>query len=206
MHQSLTKKLLYCRCFLSKNSSWMICIIYKTSCLLRGATKGSPQFQWIWRLLEKKNCMSDAHHIFNVINDAWSKKSAIASNFFTAPATQKKIWVILITIKYCACHTKAMSGFILFRYEKSFLLRKATGITSQPHQMTTAHLTQNLPRTDEASFPTPTNRPWLEMPEKATCKLPRLRAYFSHGRPDHCIIYLLLKKIYYILIYFFYFP
>lgn len=90
MHQSLTKKLLYCRCFLSKNSSWMICMIYKTSCLFRGATKGSPQFQWIWRLLQKKNCMSDAHHIFNVINDAWSKKSAIASNFFTAPATQKK--------------------------------------------------------------------------------------------------------------------
>lgn len=129
MHQSQTKKLLFCR------RSWMIRIIYTTSCLLRGATKGSPQLQWIWRLLQKMNRMSDAHHIFSVIENAWSKKSATSSNFFkTAPAMQKKIWTILITTKYCACHTKAMSGFILFRYENSFVLRKATIITLQPQK------------------------------------------------------------------------
>lgn len=38
----------------------------------------------------------------------------------TCQAKKKK--VILITTKYCACHTKLMSGFFLFRYEKSFLL------------------------------------------------------------------------------------
>lgn len=213
MHQSLTKKLLYCCRFLSKNSSWMIWIIYKTSCLLRGARKGSPQLQWIWRLQKNKNCMNDTHHIFSVINDAWSKNQQYhpISSRLHLPQ-KKKIWMILITIKYCACHTKAMSGFILFRYEKSFLFRKATDITLQPHQIlglpckiTTAHLTQNLPRTDKASFPTPTNRHDSRcfQPRKATCNPPRLKAYFSHryfshGQPDHYIIYLSLKKKYYI--------
>ena len=37
--------------------------------------------------------------------------------------------------KYCACHAKWLSRFILLTYETSFTMRGATGIALQPHQI-----------------------------------------------------------------------
>ena len=37
--------------------------------------------------------------------------------------------------KHCACHAKGVSWLILLSYETSFTMRKATGITLQPHQI-----------------------------------------------------------------------
>ena len=37
--------------------------------------------------------------------------------------------------KYCACHAKGMSWLILLSNETSFTMRRATGITCQPHQI-----------------------------------------------------------------------
>ena len=37
--------------------------------------------------------------------------------------------------EYCACHAKGMSWLILLSYETSFTMRKARGITLQPHQI-----------------------------------------------------------------------
>ena len=37
--------------------------------------------------------------------------------------------------KYCACHAKWLSRFILLTYEMSFTMRGATGIALQPHQI-----------------------------------------------------------------------
>ena len=37
--------------------------------------------------------------------------------------------------KYCACHEKWLDCFIVLRYETSFPMRGATGVTIQPHQI-----------------------------------------------------------------------
>ena len=37
--------------------------------------------------------------------------------------------------KYCACHAKRLTYWVLITYETSFTMRGATGVTIQPHQI-----------------------------------------------------------------------
>ena len=37
--------------------------------------------------------------------------------------------------KYCACHAERLTCLVLITYETSFTVRRATGVTIQPHQI-----------------------------------------------------------------------
>ena len=37
--------------------------------------------------------------------------------------------------KYCACHAERLTYLVLITYETSFTVRRATGVTIQPHQI-----------------------------------------------------------------------
>ena len=91
--------------------------------------------------------------ILNVIYNARSNRHHPHTSPNTAPATQNEChdWSCSHMkrhfqcaeqqespsnfTKYCAYHAKCMSWLILLTYETSFTMRKATGITLQPHQI-----------------------------------------------------------------------
>ena len=120
---------------------------------MRGATKGSLQLQQILRLPRKMNLMIDPHRIWNVIYNARSNRHHPPTSPNTAPATQNEShdWSIshmkrhlqcaeqqstpFNLTKYFACHAKWISWLIHIKYETSFTMRGATGITLQPHQI-----------------------------------------------------------------------
>ena len=105
------------------------------------------------RLPHKMNLMIDPHHIWNVIYNARSNKSHPPNSPNTAPATQNEShdWSAshmkrhlqcaeqLVSssnlTKYCACHEKWISCWILFTHETLFTMRGATYVTLQPHQI-----------------------------------------------------------------------
>ena len=94
--------------------------------------------------------------------------------------------------KYCACHTKRLTFWVLITYETSFTMRGATGVTIKPHQIlrlpknNTAKFQRKSPKTGETSFPMrgrsdhdPTMiRPWSDH-KNANRNPPRNRGYFS---------------------------
>ena len=100
-----------------------------------------------------KYFMIDPHHIWNVIYNARSNKRQPPTSANTAPATQNESYDWSAShmkrqlqcaeqqaspsnfTKYCACHAKWISWLIRITYETSFTMRKATGITLQPHQI-----------------------------------------------------------------------
>ena len=120
---------------------------------MRGATRVILQLDQILRLPRKMNLMIDPHHIWNVIYNARSNKSHPPTSPNTAPATQNEShdWSASHTkrhlqcaeqlvsssnlTKYCACHEKWISCWILFTHETLFTMRRATYVTLQPHQI-----------------------------------------------------------------------
>ena len=116
-HSNRTK---YCACH-TKEMSWLIRITYETSFTMRGATGINLQPHQILRLPRKRNVMIDPHHIWNVIYNARSDRHHLATSPNTAPATQKE------------CHDWSASH--MKRYETSFTMCGATGISFQPQQI-----------------------------------------------------------------------
>ena len=120
---------------------------------MRGARGITLQPHQIVRLPRKRNFMIDPAHIWNVIYNAQSNRHHPATSPKTAPATQKEWQYCSCShmkrhlrcaeqrespsnlTKHCACHAKGMSWLILLSYETSFTMRKATGITLQPHRI-----------------------------------------------------------------------
>ena len=142
----------YCACH-AKWISWLTMLTYGRSFTMRGATRVILQLQQIVRLSRKMNLMIDPHHIWNVIYNARSNKSHPPTSPNTAPATQNEShdWSAshmkrhlqcaeqLVSssnlTKYCACHEKWISCWILFTHETLFTMRGATYVTHQPHQI-----------------------------------------------------------------------
>ena len=128
-------------------------LTYETSFTMRGTTRVILQLHQILRLPCKMNLMIDPHHIWNVIYNARSNKSHSPTSPNTAPATQNEShdWSAshmkrhlqcaeqLVPssnlTKYCACHEKWISCWILFTHETLFTMRGATGNVLQPHQI-----------------------------------------------------------------------
>ena len=142
----------YCACH-AKWISWLIRITYERSFTMRGATRVILQLHQILRLPRKMNLMIDPHHIWNVIYNARSNKSHPPTSPNTAPATQNEShdWSASHMkrhlqcaeqqesssnlTKYCACHEKWISCWILFTHETLFTMRGATSNIPQPHQI-----------------------------------------------------------------------
>ena len=142
----------YCACH-AKWISWLIRITYERSFTMRGATRVILQLHQILRLPRKMNLMIDPHHIWNVIYNARSNKSHPPTSPNTAPATQNEShdWSASHMkrhlqcaeqqesssnlTKYCACHEKWISCWILFTHETLFAMRGATSNIPQPHQI-----------------------------------------------------------------------
>ena len=120
---------------------------------MRGATGITLQPHQILPLPRKTNLMIDPHHIWNVIYNARSNRHHPPTSPNTAPAAQneshdwsashmkrhlhcaeQKASPSNLT-KYCACHAKWISWLLRITYETSFTMRRATGITLQPHQI-----------------------------------------------------------------------
>ena len=142
----------YCACH-AKWISWLIRITYETSFTMRGATRVILQLHQILRLPRKMNLLIDPHHIWNVIYYARRNKSHPPTSPNTAPATKNESHAEFSShmkrylqcveqhmspsnlTKYCACHEKWISCWILFTHETLFTMRGATYVTLQPHQI-----------------------------------------------------------------------
>ena len=146
---NLTK---YCACH-AKGMTLLFLLTDETSFTMRGATGISLQPHQTLRLPGKRNVMIDPSLVWNVIYNAQSNRHRPATSPNTAPATQKEWQYCSCShmkrhlqcaeqqespsnlTKYCACHAKGVSWLICITYETSFTMRKATGITLQPHQI-----------------------------------------------------------------------
>ena len=164
----------YCACH-AKWISWLIRITYETSFTMRGATRVILQLHQILRLPRKMNLMIDPHHIWNVIHLQCAEQLVSSSNL----------------TKYCACHEKWISCWILFTHETLFTMRGATYVTLQPHQilrlprkMTFQNLRQICWKRLKCHFQCATDpRPFREWSdhENANRNPPRRRGYFSRS-------------------------
>ena len=141
-----------CACH-AKGMTLLFLLTDQTSFTLRGATGISLQPHQTLRLPGKRNVMIDPSLVWNVIYNAQSNRHHPATSPNTAPATQKEWQYCSCShmkrhlqcaeqqespsnlTKYCSCHAKGVSWLICITYETSFTMRKATGITLQPHQI-----------------------------------------------------------------------
>ena len=142
----------YCAC----HENWLasfILMTYQTSFTMRRATGRTLQRHQTLRLLRKMTRMIDVRHIWNVIYNARSNRTHPPTSANTAPATQndshewcpshmkrhlqraKQQASPSNLTKCCACHVEWHAWLILVTYETSFTMRRATGITLQPHQI-----------------------------------------------------------------------
>ena len=130
----------YCACH-AKWISWLIRITYERSFTMRGTTRVILQLHQMLRLPRKMNLMIDPHHIWNVIYNARSNKSYPPTSPNTVPDTQNEShdWSASHMkrhlqcaeqqesssnlTKYCACHEKWISCWILFTHETLFTMR-----------------------------------------------------------------------------------
>ena len=114
---------------------------------------GTAPATQILRLPQKMLRIVDCRDIWNVIYNARSNRHHPPTSPNTAPATQNECHAWCPShmkrhlhcaeqqashsnlTKYCACHAKCVSCMMSVTYETSFTLRKATGITLQPHQI-----------------------------------------------------------------------
>ena len=121
--------------------------------ILRLPRKLTLQDHQILRLPRKMTLMIDVRHTWHVIYNARSNRSHPPTSPNAAPATQNdshhlSSWHMKRYLqcaeeqaspanltKYCACHAKWLSWLIFVTYETLFTMRKATGITLQPHQI-----------------------------------------------------------------------
>ena len=108
----------YCACH-AKWISWLIRITYETSFTMRGATSVILQPHQILRLPRKMNLMLNSLH-------TWKKRYLQCVEQHMSPSN---------LTKYCACHEKWISCWILFTHETLFTMRGATYVTLQPHQI-----------------------------------------------------------------------
>ena len=102
------------------HAKWLassILVTYETLFTMRGGTGITRQPHRILRLPRKMTRIIYPRDIWNVIYNAEEQAS---------PAN---------LTKYCACHAKWLSWLIFVTYETLFTMRKATGITLQPHQI-----------------------------------------------------------------------
>ena len=99
--------------------------------------------------------------------------------------------------KYCACHAKWLSRFILLTYETSFTMRGAIGIALQPHQILrlprksalqnlSEILRERLKRQFQCAADSTTIRPWSDH-ELVISHPPVRRGYFSRFGDAFCI-------------------
>ena len=138
------------------HTEWLACLIvvtYETSFTMRGATSVTIKPHQILRLSDKKTHIRNPHHTWNLISNAQSNRCHHQTSPNTAPVTQKdshsessshmkphlQCAEELVSpsnlTKYCACHTKRLTFWVLITYETSFPMRGATGVTIQPHQI-----------------------------------------------------------------------
>ena len=115
--------------------------------------KVTLELHQILRLSSKMTPMLDPGHIWNVIYNVRSNRCHHPTSPNTAPATQndshawssshmkrhlqcaeQQVSPSNLT-KYCACHTEWLACLIVVTYETSFTVRRATGVTIQPHQI-----------------------------------------------------------------------
>ena len=122
---NLTK---YCACH-GKWLSWLIRVTYEMSFTFCGASGITLQPRQILRLPRKmtRTINSSSWHM----KRHWqcAEQQASPSNL----------------TKYCACHEKWFASLILMTYQASFTMRRATGLTLQPHQI--LRLRQKMTRT-----------------------------------------------------------
>ena len=148
-HSKITK---YCACH-AKWLSWLMSVTHDTSFTMRGATDLSLQHHQMLRLPRKMTRIIYPRDIWNVIYNARRNRHHPPTSPNTAPATQNdshhlSSWYMKRYLqcaeeqaspanltKYCACHAKWLSWLIFVTYETLFTMRKATGITLQPHQI-----------------------------------------------------------------------
>ena len=120
---------------------------------MRGATGVTIQPHQILRLSRRKTHIPSPHHIWNVIYTARSNRYHDPTSPNTAPVTQKDSHTSSSShikrhvqcaeqqvsrsnlTKYGACHAETLTYLVLIRYETSFTLRGASGVTIQPLQI-----------------------------------------------------------------------
>ena len=120
---------------------------------MRGATGVTIQPHQILPLSGRKTHLLNHPYIWNRIYNARSNRCHHPTSPNTAPATKNDsyAWSSLNMklhfqcaeqqvspsnlTKYCACHTKRLTFWVLITYETSFTMRRATGVTIKPHQI-----------------------------------------------------------------------
>ena len=139
---------------LSREKTHILSLItYETSFTLRGATGVTSKPHQILRLSRKKTHILSPHHIWNLIYNARSNRCHHPTSPNTAPVTRKdshteSSWHMKPHLqcaeqpvspsnltKYCACHAKRLTYWVLMTYETSFTVRGATDLPVQPHQI-----------------------------------------------------------------------
>ena len=120
---------------------------------MRGATGVSHQRHEVLRLPRKMHRVIDPRDICNVSYNARSNRCHPPTSRSIVPATKnasrhRSSWHMQRHLqcaqqqaspssltKYCACHEKWIVSLLLVTYATSFIMRGATGITLQPHQI-----------------------------------------------------------------------
>ena len=122
---NLTK---YCACH-AERLTYLVLIAYETSFTLRGATDVTSQPHQILRLSRRKTHILSPHRIWNVIYSARSNRchEPTSPNRFSlvSAKTYDLLKHLLSDLLY----------LVLITYETSFTVRRATGVTIQPHQI-----------------------------------------------------------------------
>ena len=126
---------------------------YDTSFIMRGATSVSLQPHKILRLPRDMNLILNSLHACNAIYIARSDRQHPPTWPNTAPATKNESYPEFSLhmihylqcaerqatssnlTKYCACHEKWISCWILFTHNTLFTMRGATSNIPQPHQI-----------------------------------------------------------------------
>ena len=142
----------YCACHETWISCWIL-FTHATLFTLRGTTGNILQPHQILRLPRKMNLMLNSLHTWNAIYNARSDRQRPPTSPNTAPATKNEFHAELSShmkrylqcavrqatspnlTKYCACHEKWISCWILFTHETLFTMRGARGNILQPHQI-----------------------------------------------------------------------
>ena len=106
----------YCACH-EKSLSWLILLTFETSFTMRGATGVTPTSPNTAPATENHSHDWSSSHLKR--HSQCGEQQESPSNF----------------TKYCACHEKSLSWLILFTFETSFTMRRATRVTLQLDQI-----------------------------------------------------------------------
>ena len=146
---NLTK---YCACHEKWISCWIL-FTHDTLFTMRGTTGNILQPHQILRLPRKMNPMLNSLHTWNASYNARNDRQHPPTSPNIAPATKNESHAEFSShmkrylqcaerqatssnlTKYCACHEKWISCWILFTHATLFTQRGATGNTLQPDQI-----------------------------------------------------------------------